>query len=488
MSRSVKIAITLGPATDPPGVLESLLEAGANVARLNYSHGTHAAHKKRARQLRRAAKKVGCVVSLLADLQGPRFRLGELPHGERTIAPGEKLTLEAGGECSNEDHVPVALPELAQTVKKGHRILIDDGRIELVVDSIKDNTVKTTVIQGGVLGDRKGLNLPDGAPNVPALTQKDRADLKNAIEVGADWLAISFVKDGADIQYARRQIKKHGVDLPILAKIERPEAVDSMDSLLKEADGILVARGDLGVELPTEKVPIIQKSIIEIANSRGVPVMTATQMLDSMRHEPRPTRAEATDVANAVMDGSGCLLLTAETAVGEYPVESVSTMAAIVREAEKSGRTFVPDPTRPLSVAAATCLAAVKVAAEVKAKWIIAYTGSGFTARQVARFRPKTSILAYTPHAQVQRKLALIWGVTPKAMGRRRNVDALIQALDQDLLTNKLAKKGDLIVVLTGSPIGLQGSTNLMQVHAVGELPGRADTPRVDRRRRRRPV
>jgi len=488
MERRVKIAITLGPATDRPGVLEALIEAGADVARINYSHGDSATNARRARRLRTAARKAGRPVALLADLQGPRFRLGVIPGGPRTLDDGAKVVLFAGADAAGIGAIPVALPALARTVKRDHRILIDDGRVELVVRSVRGPRVHATVRRGGTVSDRKGINLPDGAPNVAALTAKDRRDLAHAVEIGADWLAVSFVRRGADIRTARRKLHALGADLPILAKIECAEAVESLDGLLQEADGILVARGDLGVELPTERVPIVQKNIIEAANRAGVPVMTATQMLDSMRHAPRPTRAEASDVANAVLDGSGCLLLTAETAAGDYPVESVRTMNAIVCEAEACGRTIVPEPGRPLSVAEATCLAAGNVASEIGARWIVAYTGSGFTARQIARFRPDTSILAYTPNPEVQRRVALIWGVTSRGLGRRRDVDALIRVLDRELLKDHLAKRGDLIVVLTGSPIGVQGSTNLMKVHAVGESPGRTGTPRVDRRRRRRPV
>ena len=457
MRTRAKIAATLGPASDRPGVLRKLLDAGVSVVRLNLSHGDADDHRRRVAAVRRAERSTGRPVAVLADLQGPRFRVGRLPGGSIDLDEGAAVTLIAGRATAPAGMIPVSYAALARETSAGDRVLLDDGKLVLRVISVRGEHVRCEVEQGGTLTDRKGINLPGGALSAPALTAKDRRDLALAVDMEADWLAVSFVRRPEDVRTARRLLRKHGSTMPIMAKIERPEAVERLDAILGEADGILVARGDLGVELPPETVPVLQKRII------------ATQMLESMRFEIRPTRAEASDVANAVFDGSGSLLLTAETAVGEYPLEAVEMMARIIAEAEGSGRVNRPPlPTGRLSVTDATCVAAGRAAHDVGAKFLAAFTVSGRTAAAVARFRPSTPILAFTPSYEVRRRLALHWGLETRSTPDLGTTRELMVHLDKDLRRARLAADGDLVVVLSGFPVGISGNTNLVTVHRVG--------------------
>jgi len=384
------------------------------------------------------------------------------------LVEGRPVRLVAGKTRSARDTVPVSYAALAREVKRGAPILLDDGKLALRVERVRGDTVHCVVVRGGTLTDRKGINLPGTALSVPALSPKDRRDLRAAVELGSDWLAVSFVRRAADLRLARRLLRRSGSDMPVMAKIERPEAVERLDEILAEADALLVARGDLGVELPTERVPILQKQIIEAANAAGKPVMTATQMLDSMRESTRPTRAEASDVANAVLDGSDCLLLTGETAVGRHPVEAVATMARIIAEAEASGRVRAPKPPREeLSVAASVCHAGCGAAHDVGARYLVVFTQSGSTAVQTARFRPDKPILAFTPDETVAARLNLVWGVEPRRLPARKRVEDLVRALDRVLSRERRARAGDGIVALMGAPLGVPGSTNLMHVRRV---------------------
>ena len=470
MDRRAKIAATLGPACASTPTLLKMVRRGMDVARLNFSHGDKVSHAKLVKNLRRASRQAGRAIALLADLQGPRFRIGEFEDGALALEDGQSVRINTGSTRCKAGELPVSYAALSRDVKRGHRILIDDGRIELRVGRIRGKDVTCEVVRGGKVSNHKGINLPDSSLSVPAVTAKDARDLATAVELGANWLAVSFVRRGADIARARRLLERAGRPIPVLAKIERAEAIENLDEILEAADGLMVARGDLGVELPAAQVPILQKEIIEKANSMGKPVITATQMLDSMRHEPRPTRAESSDVANAVLDGSGCLLLTAETAAGRYPVEAVATMDDIIRQAELSGRTHHEGPPPGgLSITITTCRAGCYAAADVKAKAIAVFTRGGNTAVQTARFRPKTPILAFTPSIEVKRKLALVWGVTPFRVANRRNFHALLRSLDQLLLEKKLAKKNDIVVVLMGDQLGKAlERTNLMRLHRVG--------------------
>jgi pyruvate kinase len=470
MQRRAKIAATLGPACVSTHTLTKMVRRGMDVARLNFSHGDRVSHAKLVRSLRRATNDAGRPVALLADLQGPRFRIGEFDGGALVLKRGAAVHIRAGRTRCAAGELPVSYAALAKDVKRGDRVLIDDGRIELRVVRVRGRDVRCEVVRGGEVRDHKGINLPDSSLSVPAVTAKDARDLITAVELGANWLAVSFVRRGADIARAKRLLERAGRSIPVLAKIERAEAIERLDEILDAADGLMVARGDLGVELPASHVPILQKEIIEKANALGKPVITATQMLDSMRHSPRPTRAESSDVANAVLDGSGCLLLTAETAVGEYPLEAVATMDEIIRQTELSGRTRRAGlPAGELSITLTTCHAGCAAAADVQAKAIAVFTRGGNTALHTARFRPATPILAFTPSLDVKRRLALPWGVTPFRLAERSNLHALLRNLDKLLLKQKLVKRGEIIVVLMGDQLGKSFErTNLMRLHRVG--------------------
>jgi len=473
MSRRAKIGGTLGPACDDPEVLRRLVRTGLDVARLNFSHGTPDEHARRVRTLRAAAREAGRTVALLADLQGPRLRVGSLPAGSIDLRRGGGVDLVAGRTKAADGALPVVDAALARDVKRGDRVLIDDGKIELRVERVRGSVVRCAVIRGGRVTDRKGINLPGVLLSVPAITAKDRRDLAVALELGADWLAISFVRRAGDVRNARRLLRRAGADLPVMAKIERREAIDNLDEILRASDGLLIARGDMGVEMPPEEVPVLQKQIIDASHAAGKPVVTATQMLDSMRHSQRPTRAEASDVANAVLDGSSCLLLTAETAVGEYPVEAVRTMARIIERAEESGRGYTPrEPSGRLGVAEATAQAACRAASAVGARYLVAFTTSGFTARQVARFRPPAPILACTPHEEVARGLSLFWGVRTLVIAQAEALEDLVARVESELLDRRLARPGDVVVLLGGAPVGVAGTTNLMKIHRVAGTRG----------------
>jgi pyruvate kinase len=453
--------------------MERLIDAGMDVARLNFSHGLAAEHETRVRRLRLAARAAGRNIALMADLQGPRFRVGELPGGVLSLEDGAGIDVVAGARKAAEGKLPVAYAALARDVRRGDSIRIDDGKVELRVERVRGDVIRCIVVRGGAVTDRKGINLPGVELSVPTITPKDRRDLRFAVEAGADWLAISFVRRGDDVKLAKRLLRRAGRELPVMAKIERPEAIEALDEILEQADGVLVARGDLGVELATEEVPILQKQIIDAANARGKTVMTATQMLDSMRFSSRPTRAEASDVANAVLDGSSSLLLTAETAAGQYPVETVRTMASIIERAERAGLTHeIPELGGEISIPTATAHAAVRAAIDVGATHLVAFTTSGTTACQVARFRPPMPVIACTPSDEVARQLNVQWGVDPVKVRKFDTLEKMIRAVDRALIAESVAKRGQVVVVLAGSPLGVPGTTNVLKVHRVGsELP-----------------
>jgi pyruvate kinase len=466
-----KIVATLGPASSNREVLGGMVEAGLDVVRLNFSHGERADHGARFDLVRAVASELGHNLAVLVDLQGPKIRVGMVEDNGVKLDRGREVTLVAGIERCAEPDIPVVYPALAADVRKGDRILLDDGAIGLRVADVEGDRVRCEVERGGVVKSRKGVNLPGVAVSAPSMTAKDRTDVATAVEFGADYVALSFVRKPEDVVEAKQAIAESGGDIPVVAKLERPEAIDRLDEILEVADAVMVARGDLGVELAVEEVPPIQKHIIARANSLGVPVITATQMLESMVSSSRPTRAEASDVANAIFDGTDAVMLSQETAIGQYPVESVATMCRIARAAESTPYLEAPPPPAVggLDVPATVCRAAVQVAADLGASAIVAFTESGATARYVSRFRPRTPIIGLTTSESARRRMALFWGVeTASPLGVGTQVRSMIDAADERIVQEDLVARGDLIVVVAGSPGGT-GGTNRVLVHRVGQ-------------------
>ena len=470
MSERTKIVATLGPVSSNHEVLSGMVEAGLDVVRLNFSHGERADHLARFELVRSVATELNHNLAILVDLQGPKIRVGMVGDNGVALDRGREVVLVAGADRAAAAEIPVVYPELAADVRRGDQILLDDGAIGLRVEQVDGLRVRCQVERGGVVKSRKGVNLPGVAVSAASLTAKDRADVATAVEAGADYVALSFVRKPDDVIEAKQAIADHGGDIPVVAKLERPEAIDCLDEILEVADAVMVARGDLGVELAVEQVPPIQKHIIARANSLGVPVITATQMLESMVASARPTRAEASDVANAIFDGTDAVMLSQETAVGQYPVEAVATMGRIAREAEATPYLSAPPPPAvgKLDVPATVSRAAVQMAADLGAKAIVAFTESGATARYVSRFRPRTQIIGLTTSEAARRRMALFWGVeTATPLGVGTQVRGMIDAADERVVREGLLAPGDLIVVVAGSPGG-RGGTNRVLVHRVG--------------------
>ena len=466
--RRVKIVGTIGPASESPEILRQLIAAGLDVARLNFSHGTHEEHARTIQAVREAADSAGRPIALLQDLQGPRIRIGALD-APIPVESGQSLTLTTDDQASG-GAIPVTYGHLPADAKPGDRILIDDGLIELTVETSKEKTVRCRVVTGGVIKSHKGMNLPGVAVSAPTLGDKDREDLGFGLSHGVDYVGLSFVRGPEDIMAARTFMKKYGAEAALIAKIERPEAVERLEDIIAVSDGLMIARGDLAVETSPAAVPMIQKRIIRACNQDRVVVITATQMLESMTANPRPTRAEASDVANAVLDGTDAVMLSGETATGRYPVEAVRTMALIVEAAESDPEqepSHVAAAVASTSFPAAVCAAGARAARETGAKVIVAFTQSGTTARLLSKERATVPVVAYTPHDAIRRRMALYWGVVPRAMRTIPNTDELIRELERSLRDEKLAGPGDRIVILLGAPIGTRGSTNLMKLHTI---------------------
>jgi pyruvate kinase len=471
MFRHSKIVCTIGPATSTARMIERLIEAGMDVARLNFSHGTHAEHAERIALLREAAMRHQKPIAIIADLQGPKIRTGPLA-GKTPVElkAGQRFVITTAKLMGDANRVSTTFRPLPREVHRGNRILLSDGLIELRVTQVLGEKVVTEVVNGGLLGEHKGVNLPGVQLRVPALTAKDRADLAFALKEGVNYVAVSFVRHAEDVVLAKNLIKRAGADTPVIAKLEKPEAIENLDAILRVADGVMVARGDLGVEMNPERVPVVQKMIIAKAREARRPVITATQMLESMTQNPRPTRAEASDVANAIFDGSDAVMLSAETASGNYPVEAVSMMARIIEDAEGSITEF-PRPSsvqEKLKVAETVAELVCHASRELHMKLIAVFTHSGFTARLVSRYRPMVPIVAFTPEAETRRRMALIWGVMARGIADVKKVDGLAEIAEQRLLEEKLVKKGDVIGVVAGTPMGIRGTTNFMKFHVVG--------------------
>lgn len=478
--RKAKIVCTIGPASDSPEMLDRLIDNGMDAARLNFSHGTHASHAAAIGAIRRVAERRRAAVAIILDLQGPRIRVGPLAGEGVEVRTGQSVRLlprPASSDVRSPTHVtipeiPVAHEQLARDLRPGARILIDDGLIELVVDHIAGDVVECTVIIGGRVTAHKGINLPGTLVSAPTLTEKDREDIRFGVAQGVDYVALSFVRGPEDIVAARKAVAECGGNLPIIAKLERAEAVAALDAILDEADGVMIARGDLGVELGPEAVPVLQKRIIAEANHRRRLVITATQMLDSMTKLPRPTRAEASDVANAVFDDTDAVMLSAETAIGLYPVEAVRFMDRIIRAAEEGTEPGVerkrqPDPD-DLSIAEATCAAAASAARAIRASAIVAFSEQGSTARLISKQRPASPIIAFTPFEPVRRAMALYWGVRPLTMLQLEQTDARMSEAERCIKAEGLVKSGERIVILSGTRAGLPGGTNLVKLQEVG--------------------
>ena len=468
--RHSKIVCTIGPASRDPRILKKLLAAGMDVARLNFSHGTHAEHLSCIQTLRATANKLGKTIAVLADLQGPKIRTGALASGQPVVLrAGQKFTITTAKILGDSTRVRTTFLPLPREVHRGDRILLSDGLIELRVESVRLREVNCRVVNGGALGEHKGINLPGVQLRVPALTPKDKADLKFALAQGADYIAVSFVRRPEDVLLAKSLIRRAGKETPVIAKLEKPEAIENLEEILRVSDGVMVARGDLGVEMNPERVPVVQKNIIARAREFRRPVITATQMLESMTENPRPTRAEASDVANAIFDGSDAVMLSAETASGKYPVEAVRMMAGIIEEAESSITEFSrPATQEKLKVAETVAELVCHASRELHMKWIVVFTHSGFTARLISRYRPLVPIAAFSPEGQTRRRLALVWGVAPLGIPDLRKVDQLAEISEKRLLKERLVRKGDVIAIVAGTPMGVRGTTNFMKFHVIG--------------------
>jgi len=455
-------------------MLERLLMAGMDVARLNFSHGSHKQHAETLEQLRSASLKVRKAVGILGDLQGPKIRTGKLAKGTAELKEGAEFTLTTDESVEgNEQIVSTSYSYLAQDVNAGDRILLDDGLLELrVLNSDGDGRVLTEVIHGGTLKEHKGINLPGVLLRGEVLTPKDRADLMFAIKSGIDYLGLSFVRQPSDIDQAKEAMYESGREVPVIAKLEKPEALPRLDGILEKAQGVMVARGDLGVEIPPEEVPAIQKHIIRRANHFGVPVIVATQMLNSMIDHPRPTRAEASDVANAIFDGADALMLSGETASGKFPIESVEMMERIINSAEASVRSNpelpIPEPIAiPASFPDVTCGIACRAARESGASLIVAFTLSGATARLLSHYRPSVPIIAFSPNQEVRRRMALLWGVVPRVLEPIQETEAMVRRVEEELLSRGFANKGERVVIVFGAPIGQPGKINSLRLHQI---------------------
>jgi len=471
IARRTKIVATIGPASRAIPVLRRLLDAGLDVARLNFSHGTREEHGRTIRDLRRLAREAGAPLAILQDLQGPKIRVGPLPEPVR-LAEGATVVLTTRAAAAR-GQIPVPFAKLPRTVRRGARILLRDGTMELVVLQTTRREIRCRVVRGGTLGAHQGVNIPGMRLAAPSLTPKDAADLRFGLRHGVDYVALSFVRRAEDLRHARRVMRRIGRSVPLVAKLEKAEAITNLHEIVAEADAVMVARGDLGVELSPEQVPLIQKRIIEAANERGIPVITATQMLESMVRQERPTRAETSDVANAILDGTDAVMLSEETAAGRYPVETVQTMDRIARAAEPGVRVRADARrARRLSVAHAIATAAGALASDLGVNLILALTSTGRTARLLSQIRAPVPVVACTEDGHVARVLKLYWGVHPLVMPFQRYTEAMMRSVDRQLVSQRLAPAGASVVVVGSVPIVGRGRTNFLQIHRLGGAAG----------------
>jgi pyruvate kinase len=468
--RRAKIVCTLGPAVESPEKLRELIAAGMNMARLNLSHGGYPEHQSRLDRVREAAAEAGVPIAILVDLQGPKIRLARFKDGPHDLARGDSFIITTDDVEGTKERVGTTYKGLTGDCKPGDRILIDDGKVTVEVTKVSGNDVITTVIEPGTVSNNKGINLPGVAVSVPALSEKDIDDLRWGLNAGADFIALSFVRNAEDIKDVHRIMDEEGIRVPVIAKIEKPQAVENLVSIVDAFDGIMVARGDLGVELPIEDVPLVQKRCVELARDAAKPVIVATQMLDSMITNSTPTRAEATDCANAVLDGADALMLSGETSVGAFAIEAVQTMARIIQRTEEGGLERIrPLKHEPRTKGGAITKAAVEVGSIVGAKFLVAFTQSGDSARRMSRLRSPIAILALTPDRGTYNRLALTWGVEPMITPVVSHTDEMVKQVDGLLLESKRTTIGDNVIIVAGSPPGIPGSTNAMRVHRMGD-------------------
>jgi pyruvate kinase len=461
---------TLGPATASSERIRALVDAGMDVARLNLSHGSHADHERIYSLVRRASDESGHAIGIFADLQGPKIRLGKVADGPLELREGDSFTITTRETPGDTEICSTTYEGLPGDVAPGDPILIDDGRVRLEVTHVGDTDVETKVRVPGPISDSKGINLPGVAVSVPALSEKDKEDLRWALHLTVDFIALSFVRRAADVEDVREVMREEGVFLPVIAKIEKPQAIENIEEIVDAFDGFMVARGDLGVECPLEDVPFLQKQVIDVARRHAKPVIVATQMLESMITSPRPTRAEASDVANAVLDGADAVMLSGETSVGDYPIETVETMARIIESTEDHGLArMTAIDWQPRTRGGVIAKAAAEVAERVGAKYLVAFTQSGDSARRLSRYRGGIPMLAFTPVAAVRSQLALSWGVETFKAPEVEHTDEMVRQVDESLLRIGRLQEGDLVVIIAGSPPGIPGSTNALRVHRMGD-------------------
>ncbi|MGY4642293.1 pyruvate kinase [Cellulomonas sp. URHB0016] len=468
--RRAKIVCTIGPATESAEQLQALVDAGMDVARINRSHGDTEAHKKVYDNVRAAAKASGRSVAVLVDLQGPKIRLGRFVDGKHDLAVGDVFTITTEDVEGTKELASTTFKGLPGDVKPGDPILIDDGKVLVRVTAVDGPRVVTRVEVPGPVSNNKGLNLPGVAVSIPAMSDKDEADLRWALQIGADIIALSFVRNAADYDDVRRIMEEENRVVPVIAKIEKPQAVENLAEIIAAFDGIMVARGDLGVELPLEQVPLVQKRAVELARRSAKPVIVATQVLESMTTNPRPTRAETSDCANAVLDGADAVMLSGETSVGDYPIETVRTMARIIEATEELGRERIaPLGSTPHTRGGAITRAAAEIGEALGVKYLVTFTQSGDSARRMSRLRSAIPLLAFTPEQQVRNVLSLSWGVNTYQVPSVDNTDQMVNQVDATLRANGLAEIGDYVVVVAGTPVGVVGSTNAIVVHKIGD-------------------
>jgi pyruvate kinase len=470
VTRRVKIVCTMGPATASPERMLGLVEAGMDVARMNFSHGSHEDHQKVYDLVRSSAHQAGRAVAVLADLQGPKIRLGKFANGPHLWNTGDLVTITSDDILGTPDRVSCTYTELPHEVKVGDRLLIDDGKVAVEVAAVEGNDIRCLVVEGGPVSNNKGVSLPNVAVSVPAMSEKDAADLRFALGLGVDLVALSFVRSPDDIKLVHEIMTEEGRTVPVIAKVEKPEAVEHLEAIVLAFDGVMVARGDLGVELPLDQVPLVQKRAVQLCRENAKPVIVATQMLDSMIENSRPTRAEASDVANAVLDGTDAVMLSGETSVGKYPVLTVSTMAKIVATTE-GGSIPVPRLQHdPRTHGGALTVAASQIARNIGAKALVAFSQTGDTVKRLSRLHCELPLYAFTPVPEVRDQLALTWGVETFLTDFVQHTDDMFRQVDAKMLGLGLAKPGDYVVVVAGSPPNAPGSTNTLRVHQLGSL------------------